>query len=398
MDNKHLIINDKKKCTGCSSCFAICPKQAINMIQDNEGFLYPKVDSEICVNCGLCERACPNINYGQPDESIEYYAVKNKNEKARMQSSSGGVFSMLAEYVIAKGGVIYGAAFDDEFGICHRRVTDEKWKLFRGSKYVQSKIGDSFLRVKEDLLAGKMVLFSGTPCQIDGLLQYLDVLKISQEQLITVDLVCHGVPSPLVWKDFLTYSAPNINKSYQVSFRNKNEYGWHNSRLTIMDSSGKVLVADTQCEGKYFLMFFSHYILRPACEECKYSNYNRVADFTLGDFWGIEKVHPELDDDRGISLLMLGTEKAKNIWDLIKEHTEYISVSKGDCRQPNLVSPSRANAYRELFWKVYNKKGFAFTAKMFGITSVQGLEKYKFTILRKGSKWLFRHFNTKQNK
>ena len=196
-------IKEKNNCCGCSACVQICPKQCISMAADNEGFLYPQVNSAICIDCGLCEKVCPVINQSAPREPLVVYAAKNNNEDIRLKSSSGGIFTLLAEKVIEEGGVVFGAKFDADWNVVHDYTeTIEGLAAFRGSKYVQSIIGDNFKTAKQFLNNGRKVLFSGTPCQIAGLKKYL---RKEYDNLLTVDVVCHGVPSPMVWRDYLDY-------------------------------------------------------------------------------------------------------------------------------------------------------------------------------------------------
>ena len=194
-------IKDKKDCCGCSACVQRCPKQCITLKEDNEGFLYPIVDKKTCIDCGLCEKVCPILHQGEPQKPLKVYAAKNLNEEIRRQSSSGGIFTLLAEQVIQEGGVVFGARFDENWEVKHDYTeTIEGLAVFRGSKYVQSRIEDNYKKAEEFLKQGRKVLFSGTPCQIAGLKRFL---RKEYEELLTVDFVCHGVPSPGVWRKYL---------------------------------------------------------------------------------------------------------------------------------------------------------------------------------------------------
>ena len=230
-------IKEKNNCCGCSACVQICPKQCISMAADNEGFLYPQVNSAICIDCGLCEKVCLVINQSAPREPLVVYAAKNNNEDIRLKSSSGGIFTLLAEKVIEEGGVVFGAKFDADWNVIHDYTeTIEGLAAFRGSKYVQSIIGDNFKTAKQFLNNGRKVLFSGTPCQIAGLKKYL---RKEYDNLLTVDVVCHGVPSPMVWRDYLDYKRAKraagkntVSSSLKelpvitgISFRDKTK-GW----------------------------------------------------------------------------------------------------------------------------------------------------------------------------
>ena len=203
-------IKVKQDCCGCSACMQICPKQSITMVTDNEGFLYPEVNNTTCIDCGLCEKVCPVLNQNDGSQPIEVYAAKNNNEQIRLKSSSGGIFTLLAEKIIAEGGVVFGAKFNTDWSVVHSYTeTIDGLEDFRGSKYVQSSIGDNFLKAKQFLTDGRKVLFSGTPCQIAGLKHFL---RKEYDNLLTIEVVCHGAPSPRVWKDYLEYRKERVYK------------------------------------------------------------------------------------------------------------------------------------------------------------------------------------------
>ena len=376
-------INEKKACSGCSACYSICPKQAISMVTDKEGFDYPVVNHDKCINCGLCKKVCPLRNQDKRLDKSRYFAVKNVDECTRMHSTSGGVFSILVNYVLEKDGVIYGAAYDKEFRVIHKRASDKSWEEFRGSKYVQSIIGDVFAEVRNDLKNKKWVLFSGTPCQVDGLQKYLEKSNIRRDTLITCDLVCHGVASPLVWQEYLDLAVGNRSVIKFINFRDKNNCGWHDSRFRIYDEKDKYIVDYAQPNGIYWGLFLNNYILRPSCYECHYSNFKRVGDFTLGDYWGIEHKHAEFDDNKGVSLFMVNTSQAQSIWEEIKKNTYNIEVNQGECVQPNLLNPSPCPLKRNQFFRVFRKRGILYAAKYVGVVVTYGIEKYKFKVMRK---------------
>lgn len=382
MSKEHISIENKADCCGCTACYSACPKKAITMKDDEEGFLYPVVDTGKCIDCGICVEVCP-IKRRQPSiESQDYYAVKNGNDDLRMKSTSGGVFSLLAQYVIEHKGVVYGAAFNENFDVVHQRAEDNTWVRFRGSKYVQSNMNNMFEEIVKDLKNDMLVLFTGTPCQIDGIRTYLDRLNVNMDKFITCDLVCHGVPSPLVWKDYLQECVINRKDLKKINFREKNNAGWHNSRLQAVNFQDEKVIDLAQGEGVFLSLFSNNIILRPSCYTCRYTNFDRVGDFTLGDFWGIEKHYPSFDDDKGITLLMLNSTKARDIWEKIKDKTTYISVKKEECIQPNLFSPSQCYGNRKLFWTAYKKRNLVYAAKVLGIEHVSGREKILYKISR----------------
>lgn len=360
---KAICIRDKEKCCGCTACFSVCPVDAICMKADEEGFFYPDINLQKCIQCGKCVSVCPMQEKMDSGEPCVYLAVKNRDNSVRKASSSGGVFTRLAEIIEKRSGTIYGAAFDKEFNVSHKRAeTKKEWETFRCSKYVQSDLNNVFQKVQNDLSSGRYVLFTGTPCQVQGL---QNVLKgKNTEKLIICDIVCHGTPSPQIWKDYLKYIQKKRGRKIQkINFRDKSKGGWHNSTITMWDCEGKVLLQENQKENFYFQMFLNHFILRPSCHECKFANLHRVGDITLGDFWGIEKNYNKYDDNMGISLVLLNTKKGMYMWSLIEEEFEVITVKKDQCLQPNLCAPSEKNVYRENFWKAYQKHGLDYAGK-----------------------------------
>lgn len=316
---------------------------------------------------GRCKQSCPELQERKTNKPVKYLAVKNCEYSIRLSSSSGGMFSILANYVTEKNGVVYGACFDDKFNVFHKRAEKEKeWKKFKSSKYVQSDLKEIFKEIKEDLKNGRMVLFTGTPCQVAGLKKYL--CEVNTKNLITCDIVCHGTPSPKIWSEYLKYlSRKNNCKIGQVNFRDKKGFGWHDSRLTILDDKGNVILKEKQNENYFFLMFFNHLILRPSCYVCNYANFNRPSDITLGDYWGIEKYHPEFDDDKGVSLVLINSENGLRIWNEVKNNVEFLEISENESKQPNLENPSKLPENRDAFWNAYEKFGLEFAGKRVGI-------------------------------
>lgn len=313
-------ITNKKDCCGCFACANICPKSCIEMLSDNEGFLYPKVDIEKCVDCGLCEKICPIINKPEMAENKQIaLAVINKDEDIRLNSSSGGVFTLLASEIIEKGGVVFGAALSEDCkSVSHISVQNsEELVALRGSKYVQSKIGNTYSQVKALLEKGKKVLFSGTPCQISGLYAFLNK---EYENLFTCDFICHGVPSPLVWEKYIELREEKASsKTDKVFFRDKQK-GWRNYLVQFQFQNG-VRYVQSNTEDLYMRGFISDIYLRPSCYDCKFKGTNRPSDITLADFWGVENLCPEMYDNKGTSLLIVNSEKGKKIFGLISDST-----------------------------------------------------------------------------
>lgn len=353
---------NNKKCFGCSACLNICPTNAICFIEQKNGFFYPYVDEKKCVGCKQCERVCP-VNNPVLNDPIEYLAAKNKDSSIRINSSSGGIFSLLFKYFIEKEGSVYGASFNDTFTVIHSRACSEsELSRFMGAKYVQSNLGMIFSNVKQDLENNLDVLFSGTPCQIEGLKNYLSLKGVSTSKILFCDILCHGVPSPKVWSDYLSLVLP-IEQITGIEFRNKDD-GWHKSKISIFNNS-KRIIDENHSQNKYSKLYFNGYTVRPSCFECQYSNIGRVGDISIGDYWGIERFYPNFDDDKGVSLILINTQKGKQIFDKIVDNIDYIKIQKKECLQQSLVEPIGKPGFYELFWLDYTKIGFTRTYTRF---------------------------------
>lgn len=319
-----IVINDKKLCCGCQACVQACPRKCISFKEDNEGFRYPVVDRINCIDCHLCEKVCPIINNKEiPKGPQKVIAAYNFNSKERSKSSSGGMFILLAKKVIEEKGVVFGAIFDKDWNVKHTytETFDGLYPMLQ-SKYVQSYIGESYKEVKSFLKQGRKVLFCGTPCQVLGLKKFLRKDYIN---LLTVDFLCHGVPSPGVWKKYvkrellpLTQSTIEVKKHQSqktlisvIEFRNKCYYGWKKygfvvRGIKIPKTDEKViLLSDNHFSNPYMQGFLSDVFLRPSCYECRCKNGKSRSDLTLGDFWCVEKVDKHIDDDKGLSLVLV---------------------------------------------------------------------------------------------
>lgn len=300
-------VTDKGQCSGCGSCYAVCPRNCIEMKEDAEGFLYPEADKASCVECGLCERVCPVFSMRKNIREPEAWACVCREEGIRKKSSSGGIFTLLAEQILEQGGIVYGAAFDRDWNVAHIPVerTEELEKL-QGSKYVQSRIGDCYRDAKSRLESGRPVYFSGTPCQIDGLKAYL---KTDYDNLYCQDIICHGAPSPKVWQTYLK-GLHGHGEWRQISFRKKNP-GWRDYCVSISDEERQR--EQHHLENPYMKLFLGDISLRPSCYQCHSKGYGRHSDLTLGDFWGVEKLAPDMDDNGGISLVLVQTQKGERL-------------------------------------------------------------------------------------
>lgn len=358
-------ILDKSQCCGCEACRNICPRQCILMKEDKEGFLYPEVNLADCIDCGLCEKVCPVLHPVNNKVKPLVYAAINNDEVVRMQSSSGGIFTLIAEYVLERSGVVFGACFDSDWNVVHDYTeTKEGLARFRGSKYVQSNIGNSFTLVKGFLDSGREVLFSGTPCQVAGLKNYL---RKPYSNLLTVDLVCHGVPSPEVWRKYLQETVCRAygikhNKAAvnfgdyiaDVSFRAKDK-GWKKYSFKIKDKDGRTEVVPF-FEDPYMNAFLSDLSLRPSCYACPAKLYNVQSDITLADFWGVDKINPDIDDNKGCGLVLIHCVGKlaflyKMDCQLLQQKLE--SVTKYN---PSILSAVNEPVIRRFFWAVYSKQ------------------------------------------
>lgn len=344
-------IQDKTKCSGCHSCQSICPKQCIKMIEDEEGFLYPSVVEENCIRCGLCEKICSilyPLGNNKEESDICAYAAYTKDEEIRKNSSSGGMFTEISRWVIERQGVVFGAAFDKSFQVRHMYAeTEEALAKFRGSKYMQSIIGDSYMQAKRFLDEGRWVLFTGTPCQIGGLLKYLPK---SYEKLLTQDIICHGVPSPLVWRKYREYrERQSGGKTEHINFRNKAK-GWNPYYVEMNFSDGKEYL---QISGKdlYIRTFLSDLCLRPSCYDCRFKQKVRSSDFTLADFWGIDNVLPEMNDNKGTSLFLVNSDKGRKVFADISERLVFKQVDTDSAIQynPSMLTSVKKPAKRDAF-------------------------------------------------
>ena len=336
----------KSQCTGCTACASICPRQCIQMKKDEAGFEFPEVtEQSACIACGACERVCPVLanqkSDGQP--STFAYAAFSKNDSLRMESSSGGIFSELAAVVLQSGGIIYGASYDDKGIVRHIGIEDQK-KLgkLRGAKYSQSILGDSFQLLKKQLDSGRKVLFSGTPCQVAGLKAFL---RRDYDNLVCIDFVCHGVPSPMVWEKYLRYRAQIDNggmSPQHINLRNK-ESGWSNYSYSV-----EFAYTDNKrylCKNGYdpfMRLFVNDYILRESCSDCHFKGYSRVSDITLGDFWGIWNFDIGMDDNKGTSLILTHTDKGGRMLRVVDKNIKFkrVTLEQAASGNPSLLKSS----------------------------------------------------------
>jgi len=344
-------INDKAKCCGCSACVQRCPRHCIQMEEDSEGFLYPHVDLEKCIDCHLCEKVCPVINQNEARTPLAVYAAKNPNEQIRLRSSSGGVFTILAERIIDDGGVVFGACWDEVWNIRHGYAeSKDDLEKFRGSKYIQSVIGGSFKKAELFLNTGRKVMFTGTPCQIAGLKYFL---RKEYANLLAVEVICHSVPSPGIWQQYLSEKLSLLNWKKadvcKISFRDKRT-GWKRYSFVIEKKDGSVFIERHE-KNTFMRGFLTDLYTRPSCEECPAKHLKSGSDITLGDFWGIGALMPKLDDDKGVSAVVVNTDVGQRFLQCLDD-LNFITASWEDLceKNPALVISTRKSCKKELFF------------------------------------------------
>ncbi|NFO34814.1 (4Fe-4S)-binding protein [Clostridium botulinum] len=379
-----LDILKKEECSACYACSNICLRECITMMEDNEGFLYPEIDKDKCIDCGLCEKVCLIINKIDKDEKqIVSYACKNKDNETRNKSSSGGVFTLLCEYVISKNGVVFGAAFNNEFEVNHMYAkTLEQCEKFRGSKYVQSKIGNTYRQAKEFLEDGRIILFSGTQCQIKGLNLFLNK---EYDNLITTDIICHGVPSPKVFNIYKESLIQKYNSCIKdIRFRDK-AHGWKKFSYVTEFKNNKIY-SKTLNDDIYMKGFLDNLYLRPSCYECKAKNFLSSSDISLADYWGVQNIHSEFDDDKGTSLVLVNSKKGQDIFNEISHNMNFIKtdLDYAISNNPCIVRPVKYNPKREKFFSELNDDNIEeIINKYTKVTFMQKVKRKAFGALRK---------------
>lgn len=380
-----MLFKEKKDCCGCTACMSACPKNAIAMQPDEEGFLYPKIDESRCVQCHICERVCPLHHKVDSEQNYEQqiYAAKHLDSQVVDSSSSGGAFTAISDYVLLQGGIVYGACFDSNFKVCHQRTTTKRERdLLKGSKYVQSDLGQTFSQVKQDLEQGEKVLFTGTPCQNAGLLLFLKQKNVNTDNLFCCDFICHGTPSPLLWKEYVDFLQERFqDELMKFSFRDKT-HGWAPLRIKAVFQNF-CDTKDSNTKFSFLNLYFSNFIIRPACFHCKYTSYKRVSDITVADFWNIQKSNPNMDDNRGTSLVLVNSQKGAFLFSNAQKDLKTAQTTPRDCWQPSLQYPCAEPAGRRKFWQEYKDKGAKYVICKYGKGTLSTRVKSKVTPILK---------------
>lgn len=358
-------ITDRNRCSGCTACAVSCPVSAITMKSDNLGFLYPSVDLNRCIDCGKCERVCPFLSKSLPSNHTDFpkaYAIRHRNLDIVKRSRSGGVFTAISDVVMNRGGIVVGAVMIDKYTVGHVVAeTAFERDAMCGSKYAQSIMGDVFKKVRDALQAGREVLFSGTPCQVAGLKAFIG--KKTNGHLTTVDIICHGVSSPAVWRDYVGYMERlSGSQVKEVLFRDKLVYGWDMHRETVVLSDGSRRPTP--------FSFYHDAILRPSCNECHLSTLNRVGDITLGDFWNWKNAVPQMNHDNlGLSSVLINSPIGESLFEEVVSlgDLDVCHVETEQIKQPNLCHPTPKHRDAEVFEKTYLRNGYVAALRKTGV-------------------------------
>ncbi len=373
---------DRASCTGCHACVSKCPRECISMQRDDLGFLYPVIDSDRCISCGICMKVCEEVKQVPRTSERKIYAAKHKSLEIRKKSASGGVFTALANAILQDGGVVVGARYFEDMRVGHDFARNEaELSLLRGSKYTYSLCGkDVFEKTKEYLESGVTVLFSGTPCQVSAFKNYLGS---DYENLLTVDILCHGIAAPKLYEDFVSRLSERNGAVGYIDFRYSADGNWHDPHTQVVYQNGKK--GSGELENSYFRMFVRNYCLRESCYACGFARFDRVSDLTLGDFWGIEGTHAEFDSPHGVSVVVASTEKGRRLLQSASSEMELLECTERDCThdQLNGLKPGGRNLN---FVSDYRTYGFDFVHKKYTLTplSIRMREKlYRIKLIKK---------------
>lgn len=352
MENRVELFESEKDCCGCTACVSICPKNAIMMNENRKGFLVPEIDENKCVNCMLCQKVCNFKKFKPTEHEPKVFAFRYLKNGELEKSQSGGAAAAISDKIIMLNGCVFGSQVINGYDIVHKVEYDKKGcKRFKGSKYVQSNMNNCFNKCKEELLGDKYVLFTGTGCQIHGLLSYLHLTKTPLDKLFTMDIICHGVPGQGIWKQYIKELEKKLGHNIvNVNFRDKNLMGWRGQiEKYELDNNTSI---NLQLWSKIYQRCI---IFRDSCYNCKYTTTNRESDFTVGDYWGVENYFPQYDDNKGISIILVHSKKGEALLSEIKQNNTLVNISVKQALQPNLQNPSSKSFIYNIFWKKYDK-------------------------------------------
>lgn len=356
---------DKNECCGCSLCVKVCPVHCISMTTDSEGFRYPQIDRETCIHCEKCSKTCSFVAKQNTKNTIKECIVSQHNNTAElMKSRSGAAFAICSDWILENDGVVYGAVLTPQMKVTHIRATNQTDRdLMRGSKYAQSNIEGLFADVLNDA-EEKLVLFSGTACQVDAVNTYFKMKYGNVENLYTMDIICHGVPSPLMFHEYITYLENKEKKKVTAFIFRDKKFGWdsHIETYRFGDEENKSTL--------YRKLFYESFTLRPSCHNCHYASLDRVADITIADAWNIQNVYPEFDYKKGVSLCIAKTDKGEHLLEHIKAKSIWKLAKIQEFMQPNMQKPTAPNIERAAFWENYHRKGFKYVLNKYAKKSI----------------------------
>lgn len=370
------VYDKKTDCCGCTACAESCPKNAITMKEDQEGFKYPVIEKALCIECSLCQKVCPMINSGElkNSENNSFYLGKHKSEEVLKNSTSGGAFTGVSDVILNEKGLVCGVDFDEKFRVVHKIAQDSKERdRFRFSKYVQSDLGNIFQEIKKELLAGKKVLFTGTPCQCAGLKGFMRGSSIGKN-LYLCDLICHSIPSPRIWEEFKRLLEEEQGGSIRdIHFRTK-DLPWSraNSNKTFFYATNTM--KNLELDERFYKMFFGlGSICRPSCSQCRFTDRRRVGDITIADYFGIEEYSPELYDGRGLSLVIVNNKKGSELLEKMRKDMELQERDPAESlkHQQRLSKPMVLPENRDEFWKNLDELGLGKTLEKYGIRKIK---------------------------
>lgn len=352
---------EKNKCTGCAACHDICPVNAIIMKPDAEGFLYPYIDEAHCISCCACERVCPVDKYNDSKiNDAEAFAAKSRKKNTQMSSASGGIFPEIAKAVLDENGIVWGVAFDQNYQVYHTCIySSDNLEMLCRSKYVQSNTIDVYKTIREQLRNGQKILFTGTPCQVSGLSRFVGE-KLSAN-LYLVDIICHGVPSPKVWNEYIrelcVYNQETVNNISSIAFKYKDDVRkWNHPGFRVTWNSGREFV-DFSNNTWYENGYLGNLFVRPSCHSCSFKDLRSPSDLTIGDFWGCSDVLPDIFDENGVSVVLSKTEKGNQLITKIKNRIEYMPISSDIAVKHNarIIKSAPPSRNRSKFWKSFEK-------------------------------------------